>query len=126
MAVSFGSIGTGLPKDIVKQIVEAEKIPLRQMEVRKGKLENKKALLGDLMKRVEDLRGSIFANKSDRSFKEYSVNVSGDGIAATVDKNVVQPGSYQIEVLELAQKSSAISNGVEDKDDTYIGVGYLQ
>lgn len=126
LAISFGSIGTGLPKDIVKQIVEAEKIPLQQMAVRKNKLENKKALLADLGQRMEDLRGAVYANKSDRSFKEFSVSVSGEGIAATVDKNVVKPGTYQIEVMELAQKSSAISNGVEDKDKTYVGVGYLQ
>lgn len=96
------------------------------MEERKGKLENKKSLVGELMKRVENLRGSVYENKSERSFREFSVNVSGDGIAATVDKNVALPGNYQIEVLQLAQKSSAISNGVEDKDKTYIGVGYLE
>tara|TARA_Y100000768_G_scaffold389014_1_gene390269 strand:+ start:8199 stop:9608 length:1410 start_codon:yes stop_codon:yes gene_type:complete len=126
LGIAFGSINTGLPKDIVQQIVEAEKIPLKKMEVRKEKINSKKGLLTDLMKRVEDLRGSIYANKSDKSFKEFSVNISGDGIAATVDKNMVSPGTYQIEVLELAQKSSAISNGVEDKDKTYVGVGYLQ
>lgn len=126
LGIAFGSIGTGLPKDIVKQIVEAEKIPLQQMEVRKAKIDNKKTLLGELMKRVENLRGSIYANKSDRSFKEYAVNISGDGISATVDKNVVKPGNYQIEVLELAQKSSAISNGIADKDNTYLGVGFIQ
>ncbi len=126
MGISFGSINTGLPKDIVQQIVAAEKIPLKNMEVRKEKIESKKALLGDLTQRVENLRGSIFANKSERSFRELGVNISGDGIGATVDKNVADPGTYQIEVLELAQKSSAISNGVEDKDKTYLGVGYLQ
>lgn len=96
------------------------------MEIRKEKIESKKNLLSDLMKRVENLRGSIYANKNDKSFKEFQVNISGDGITATVDKNIVSPGTYQIEVLELAQKSSAISNGVEDKDKTYVGVGYLQ
>ena len=78
------------------------------------------------MKRVENLRGSVYANKSERSFREFEVNVSGDGFTATVDKNVANPGNYQIEVMQLAQKSSAISNGVEDKDKTNIGVGYLQ
>ena len=126
MAISFGSIGTGLPKDIVKQIVEAEKIPLKQMVLEKVNSKIKKLLLADLGTRMEELRGAVYANKSDRSFKEFAVNVSGDGITATVDKNVVRPGTYQIEVLELAQKSSAISNGVEDKDKTYVGVGYLQ
>ncbi len=126
MGISFGSINSGLPKDIVQQILKAEKIPVQKMEVRKKKIENKKTLLADLMKRVENLRGSIYANKSERSFREFSVNVSGNGISATVDKNIAQPGTYQIEVLQLAQKSSAISNGVEDKDKTYLGVGYLQ
>lgn len=126
LGIAFGSINTGLPKDIVQQIVEAEKVPLKKMEVRKQKTENKKKLLDDLMGRVENLRGSVYANKSDKSFKEFSVNISGEGITATVDKNLVSPGSYQIEVLQLAQKSSAISNGVEDKDNTYVGVGYLQ
>lgn len=126
MGIAFGSINSGLPKDIVQQILVAEKLPIQKMQQRKEKVESKKSLLIDLMKRVENLRGSVYANKSARSFKEFAVNVSGNGITATVDKNVVVPGSYQIEVLQLAQKSSAISNGVEDKDKTYVGVGYLQ
>ena len=126
MGIAFGSINSGLPKDIVQQIIAAEKIPLEKMESRKGKIENKKALLADLTKRVENLRGDIYASKSARSFRELAVNVSGEGIDATVDKNLAEPGTYQIEVLQLAQKSSAISNGVADKDKTYVGVGYLQ
>jgi len=126
LGIAFGSINSGLPKDIVQQIIAGEKVPLQKMAERKGKIENKKALLTDLMKRVENLRGSVYANKSERSFREFEVNVSGDGFTATVDKNVANPGNYQIEVMQLAQKSSAISNGVEDKDKTNIGVGYLQ
>lgn len=126
MGISFGSINSGLPKDIVKQIIAAEKIPLEKMNSRKGKIENKKALLGELTNRVEGLRGGILANKSARSLRELAVNVSGEGIAVSVDKNLAEPGNYQIEVVQLAQKSSAISNGVEDKDKTYFGVGYLQ
>ncbi len=126
MGISFGSINSGLPKDIVKQIIAAEKIPLEKMNVRKGKIENKKSLLSDLTTRVENLRGDIFASKSARSFRELAVNISGEGLDATVDKNLAEPGTYEIEVLQLARKSSAISNGVEDKDNTYLGVGYLQ
>jgi len=126
LGIAFGSINSGLPKDIVQQILAAEKIPVQKMEERKGKFEAKKTLIADLMKMVEDLRGSVYANKSERSFREFSVSVSGDGLTATVDKNVAQPGSYQVEVLQLARKSSAISNGVEDKMNTKIGVGYLQ
>ena len=126
MAIAFGSINSGLPKDIVQQIISAEKIPLAQMNSRKGKIENKKALLGDLTQRVENLRGDIYASKTARSLREFEVNVSDDWAKVSVDKNLAEPGSYQLEVIQLATKSSAISNGVEDKDKTYLGVGYLQ
>lgn len=126
MGISFGSINSGLPKDIVQQILKAEEIPMKKMEEKKGKIQDKKNLVDELTKKVEAMRGSIFANKSSQSFRELLVKVSGNGIDASLDKNVAKPGSYQIEVLQLAQKSSAISNGVEDKDKTYLGVGYLQ
>lgn len=127
MGIAFGSINSGLPKDIVKQIIEAEKIPVQQMESRKGKIEDKKALVGQLMGLVETMRGEILKNKNARSLRELAVN-TGDSkhINVTADKNVAEVGKYQLEVVSLAQKSSAISNGVEDKDKTYVGVGYIK
>jgi len=127
LGISFGSINSGLPKDIVQQIVEAEKIPIKQMEARKGKIENKKALVGQLIGLVESMRGEILKNKGARSLREMKIN-TGDNpnIAVTADKNVADPGKYNLEVVSLAQKSSAISNSVEDKDKTYLGVGYIK
>ncbi len=127
MGISFGSINSGLPKDIVQQIVEAEKIPIQQMEARKGKINDKKALVGQLMSLVENMRGEILKNKSARSLRELAINTGGNkNVAISADKNLAEPGKYQLEVISLAQKSSAISNGVEDKDNTYIGVGYIR
>ncbi|MFP5385469.1 MAG: flagellar filament capping protein FliD [Bacteriovoracia bacterium] len=127
MGISFGSINSGLPKDIVQQIVEAEKIPIKQMEARKEKIDSKKALVQQLMTLVENMRGEVLKNKNARSLRELAIN-TGDSknIAVTADKNVADPGKYQLEVVQLAQKSSAITNGVEDKDKTYIGVGYIR
>jgi flagellar hook-associated protein 2 len=127
LGISFGSINSGLPKDIVQQIVEAEKIPIKQMENRKGKIEDKKALVGQLITLVENMRGELLKNKGARSLREIKVN-TGDStnIAVSADKNIAEPGKYNLEVLQLATKSSAISNGVEDKDKTYVGVGYIK
>lgn len=127
MGISFGSINSGLPKDIVQQIVEAEKIPINQMEARKGKIENKKALVQQLTSLVENMRGEVLKNKNARSLRELAIN-TGDAtnIAVSADKNIAEPGKYQLEVVQLAQKSSTISNGVEDKDKTYVGVGYIK
>jgi len=127
LGIAFGSINSGLPKDIVQQIVEAEKIPVKQMEARKGKVEDKKALVSELTKLIEGMRGEILKNKNARSLRELAVDTGGSkNIAVTADKNVAETGEHQLEVVQLAQKSSAMTNGVEDKDKTYLGVGYIR
>lgn len=126
LGIAFGSINSGLPKDIVQQIVNAEKIPIQAMEARKAKVANKQALVSELTKLVEGMRGEILKNKGVRSLRELKVNGGAENIAITADKNIAEPGKYQLEVLSLAQKSSAITNGVEDKDKTYVGVGYIR
>ncbi len=126
MGIAFGSINSGLPKDIVQQIVNAEKIPIQAMEARKGKIQSKQALLSQLTRLVEAMKGDILKNKGARSLRELKVQGGADHVGITADKNLAEPGKYQLEVLQLAQKSSAITNGVEDKDKTYIGVGYIR
>lgn len=126
MGISFGSINTGLPKDIVKQIISAEQIPVQNMEKQKGKIADKKGLVDQLVKLVEDVRGNLMANASARSLRELKIDTNEDIVHASADKNKAVPGTYQVEVLELAQKSSAMSTGFEDKDNSYVGVGYIQ
>lgn len=126
MGISFGSINTGLPKDIVEQIIAAEKIPIKQMEDRKAKVENKKALVEELTGLVEKVRGDILTSRNERSFRELSINNDFDHMGVSVDKNLAEPGTHQLEVVQLARNSTAISNGVEDKDETYLGVGYIE
>jgi flagellar hook-associated protein 2 len=126
LGIAFGSINSGLPKDIVQQIVQAEKIPIGQMEARKSKIESKKALVGELTALVEGIKGSVLQNKGARSLRELKVNGGAEHLGITADKNIAEPGKYSLEVTQLATKSSAITNGVEDKDKTNIGVGYIR
>lgn len=126
MGISFGSINTGLPKDIVKQIIEAEKIPLKKMEQRKGKIQNKKKLVGELTKLMNDLKANILTNGNARSLRELKVDTNSELVDVSVDKNVANPANYQFEVVNLAQKSSAMSSGFSDRLESYTGVGYIQ
>ncbi|OUR93033.1 hypothetical protein A9Q84_21250 [Halobacteriovorax marinus] len=125
-SISFGSIATGLPKDIVKQLIAAEKIPLANMEGRKSKISDKKGLVGELIKLMEGVKGSVLQNGSARSLRELQVQTNEDIISVNADKNIAQPGTYQLEVIALAQKSSAMTAGFEDPDESYIGVGFIQ
>lgn len=126
MAISFGSINTGLPKDIVKQIIAAEKIPVERMKARKEKIGEKQKLLTELTGLVEGVRGELAKNASARSFRELKISTNEEIINVTADKNIAEPGSYQFEVVDLARKSSAMTSGFEDPDDSYVGVGFIQ
>ena len=126
MGISFGSIATGLPKDIVKQIIAAEQVPVQNMEKQKSKIQDKKGLVDQLVKLVEDVRGNLALNANARSLREFKVDTNTDIVGVSTDKTRALPGSYQIEVVSLAQKSSAMSTGFEDKDESYVGVGFIQ
>ncbi len=126
MSISFGSINTGLPKDIVKQIMKAERIPLQNMEKRKGNVEAKKTLVEELISLVNGVQGDIAKNSNSRSLRELKVDTNESLVGVALDKNVAEPGNYQLEIVQLAQKSSAMSSGFEDRTDSYVGVGYIQ
>ncbi|MFG1500496.1 flagellar filament capping protein FliD [Halobacteriovorax sp. XZX-3] len=126
MSIAMGSINTGLPKDIVQQIMKAERIPIQNMEMRKGKISDKKALVQELTSLVEGMRGTLLQNGSARSLRELSVIGNDDIVGITADKNVAEPATYQFEVKQLAQKSSAMTSGFADPDESYIGVGFIQ
>ncbi|OFZ14286.1 MAG: hypothetical protein A2X86_05410 [Bdellovibrionales bacterium GWA2_49_15] len=126
MAISFGSINTGLPKDIVNQLIEAERIPIQKMEGRKGKIVEKKKILTDLIGLVTKVREEVQKTQGAKNLRELKVETNNNFIAVDVDKNIAKPGSNQIEVLELAQKSTALSSGFPDKNEAYVGVGYIE
>ncbi len=127
MAISFGGINTGLPPNIVDQLVEAEKIPIKNMEAQKTKQQNKLKLVSDLESKLSTLSTSLADLASAKGFKDIKLN-SGDPniVAGAVDPDVGATGSWNVEVVELAQKAAAITNGFPDKDQTQIGTGYFR
>ena len=125
MAVSLGSINTGLPKDIVQQIIAADKGPLRNMETQKEKFASKMKLLDEFIGLMKELQSELTKNQTAQSFRELKSTFRDDLVDVTTDKNIAQASAHQFEVLQLAQKSSALSNGFEDPENVYLGVGFF-
>lgn len=125
--IRFGSINTGLPPNIVDQLIEAERIPVKQMEQKKAKSEEKLKLVQDLDTKVQAIRGTLGELASTRGFTDVKLT-SGDPaiLGGTVDPAAYQPGNWNVEVKELAQKASVMTNWFPDKDKTQIGVGYFR
>ncbi len=96
------------------------------MEARKEKIMNKKDLIGQLIGLVEKLRGDLALTQNARNLRELTVDTNEDIVKVSLDKNIANPSNVQMEVLQLAQKSSAMSSGFSDKDESYVGVGFIR
>jgi flagellar hook-associated protein 2 len=127
MGISFGGINTGLPPNLVDQLIEAERIPIKTIEGQKGKQEAKLKLVQDLESKLQGLTSSLSGLAGTKGFKDIKL-LSGDQniVAGAVDPEAGVTGNWNIEVLELAQKAAAITNGFPDKDKTQIGTGYFR
>lgn len=118
---------SGLPPNIVEQLIEAEKIPIKNIEEKKVKQESRLKLVSDLETKLSALTGSLSTLSGTKGFKDIQLN-SGDPniIQGTVDPEAAPKGSWNIEVERMAQKAAALTNGFPDKNKSEIGVGYFR
>jgi flagellar hook-associated protein 2 len=125
--ITFGGMASGLPPNIVDQLIEAERIPIKNIERNKGNQEARLKLVQDLETKLNAITGTIGQMASTKGFSDIKLN-SGDPniVSGAVDPSVGTTGSWNVEVIELAQKAAAITNGFPDKDRTQIGVGYFR
>ena len=106
--------------------MKAERIPINKMNERKEKIGSKKALVDELMGLVRAVKDNLMKNSNSQSLRELKYETNESIIGVELDKNIAQPGQYQMEVVQLAQKSSSMSSGFADPDESYIGVGFIQ
>lgn len=126
MAVAFGSIVSGLPPGLVEKLIEVEREPIKRLEERKGNISAQLQLLQDLRGKVNKMNEGLIGMSDAKSFTDLKpISSNPDILDATVDKGIAEPGMYRFEIMELADRSSARSNGFPDKDSTQVGVGYF-
>ena len=127
MGLRFDPVGGGQFKQAVKQIIEAEAQPIKALEARKAREEAKLKLFQEFKTKFSGLDKALAEMSDFKKFRELKVDL-GEAekiIGVTVDKDKAEPGSYQIQVDQLAARTSIISNGFEDPNDTSLGVGYV-
>lgn len=105
---------------------QAERRPIGALNERKELIQSKVDLLGDILKRVDGVKKIIPELNSPIAIRELGVFSSDEKIiTGTADKYAAEPGIHNIEVLQLASRATAMSNGFEDKDSTTVGTGYF-
>lgn len=122
-----GLSASGLPPNLVDQVVEAEKIPIKTMQDQKAKIEDKVKLVNEFETKLRDINKDMVSLIGARGFSDKKLNSSfPDLINGTIDPNLAETGEWTLEVTQLAGKPSVVSNGFPDKDQTRVGVGYVK
>jgi flagellar hook-associated protein 2 len=125
-SITFGGINSGLPPNLVEQIIEAERMPIKNIEKNKEKSESKLNLVNELDAKLRGIEATLGTLASVKGFNDIKLE-SGDVniVNGTADTSAPK-GSWNVEVVQLAQKASAVTNGFPDKDKSQIGTGYFK
>jgi flagellar hook-associated protein 2 len=126
-SVRLTGFSGAIPPNLVDQLVEAERIPIKQLEAKKVKQEDVIKVVGELETKVSEITKNLGELVGLKGFSDLKL-ITGDTniIDGTVDPAAAPTGEYSIEVMKLAQKPGALTNGFPDKDKTQVGVGYIK
>ena len=127
VGLRFDPMGGGQLKAALNAIVEADKQPIKVLEKRKEIENTKLKLFNDFKGKFTALQSSLGSMVGYSKFKELKAEL-GDGASlasVTVDKEKANAGSWEVEVKELAERSSMISNGFTDPNKKVLGSGYI-
>lgn len=125
--IRISGLSSGLPPNLVDQVIEAERAPVKTMQEQKAKVEDKVKLVQDLETKISDINKNLSTLVGVKGFVDKKFNSSfPDVVGGTLDPDKAVPGDWTVEVLQLATKPSIVTNGFADKDKTRMGVGYIK
>lgn len=125
--IKISGLASGMPANLVDQVIEAEKMPLKQMEQKKNKIEDKVKLVSEFETKINDITKNLSTLTSPKGFVDKKLSSSfPEIINGTLDPEKAEPGDWNFELIELASKPSVVSSGFPDKDQTLAGAGYIR
>jgi flagellar hook-associated protein 2 len=107
--------------------VNAEQKKLAKAEEKIARQDGEIKLVQEFKGRVNSIKESMQPFKTVSDFRELKGISSQEEIlkVTSIDKNIAKPGSYEFEVLSLANSDSIMTHGFPDKDKSEVGVGYV-
>ncbi|AHI29154.1 flagellar filament capping protein FliD [Marinobacter similis] len=126
-SISSLGIGSGvLNSDLVDQLVRAERAPTEnRLDSRAQRAETLISAYGTLKSAITELRLPMRQLSAPDNLKAFSASSSNEDVAVTVDSSKAGRGTYNVEVLSLAQSQSLASDPFADRDSTSVGTGTL-
>lgn len=123
-SISSLGIGSGLDLNgLLEQLKDAERQKLTPIVQQQNSYEAKISAFGKLESALDEFQGAAAKLAAVKGFQAVSTDVSGEAFTVSASTSAV-PGSYQIEITQLAQAQSLASTGVADQT-AELGAGTL-
>ncbi len=115
--ISFSGLASGMDTEsIIQQLVALKKIPIRQLENRKSKLQAKNRLIDQLSTTLNSLRDSAKDIDTIEEFLAFTASSSNESAVSAEITTVAQQSSFQVTVNSLAKATKVYSDPQADKD----------
>tara|TARA_R110001599_G_scaffold227036_6_gene426128 strand:- start:2041 stop:3438 length:1398 start_codon:yes stop_codon:yes gene_type:complete len=109
-------VGSGLDlTGLLDQLQEAERGKLAPITLQKKQQEAKISAYGQLQTSLDAFQDAVAKINDPKLYQSLSANVRGEGITATATADAL-PGSYRVEVSQLATSGTLASGRVDEKD----------
>lgn len=109
------------------KVAQLEEKSLTKFDEKSQKIENQLKLVQDLKSRFSKVKDALSPFKSPNDFRDLKGVSSSPEIIdfGAIDKTLAKVGTYEFEVLNLANTNSIMTYGFPDRDKTEVGVGYI-
>ncbi len=114
-AITFGGLASGIDSDaIITELMAIEHRPIDRMENDKSYLNTRLSAFSDFDDKLKGLLSSFEDIDTSKEFRSYSASAASEEFFTVDAGSTAAPGSYGIEVVNLAQVQKDVSVGYAD------------
>ena len=111
--ISSPGIGSGLDvQGIVSQLVALERAPIKQLQTQASTLQTRLSLYGTIKSQMSALESAASRLANPSTWSAVSASSSNSAAVSTSASSGATPGTYNIEVQQLARAQSTVSSAV--------------
>jgi flagellar hook-associated protein 2 len=126
MSITFSGLASGLDTSaIIDALMQVARQPVTRLQSKRSSYTSKASKLSDLRTRLASLRTSALSLDTAAELRSYTAQSSDTAKLTAAASSSAAPGSYSINVKQLASAQRSYSGGVAEKDQTGV-VGYGQ
>jgi len=127
-SVFFSGLSSGLDTaSIIAQLVQLERIPIRNLEQKKSDYADQRSIIGDIVAKMKTFQEKARELDTLGEVQSFSAKSDDDGVFEASASGDADPGNYAITVNQLATHERTWSAGFSSKTETgLVGVGDLK